>query len=341
MEPLPDIPKDRVVYSVHLYSFWPWTHWPSEKDFDLNWRLKHLWFGVKYNVPMMVTEFGTNKDDAYWKNVINSLQKHGNIHFAYWSIDGYNLKKDPYEDESYGILNQEWDTVRHKWKLDDLRSIQEFHKDSSMLCLMKDSWEPHGWKESKERACEKWFRDEVDYDYTSCAKNTGGMLEHCAATCCRRCNVRRKNCLQPSIKDNWSPPHFNNKENACQEWWNDSKWGARQNCDECHKNIKGMLGHCSFTCCSRCNVLKRNCENVVDTWKPKHFKNEGNACQEWWNESNLIVMNVYMNGARQNCDECLHEINEFGPTYCAKTCCKECNSVKEEMGNMSKKAHRN
>lgn len=42
--------------------------------------------------------------------------------FTYWPLDGF--KCEPEKDETYGIYNNDFRTVRHPWLLKDLMSLQ-------------------------------------------------------------------------------------------------------------------------------------------------------------------------------------------------------------------------
>ena len=42
--------------------------------------------------------------------------------WSYWAIDGY---KYPGEDESFGLLLDDYKTIRHQWLIDQLKSIMQ------------------------------------------------------------------------------------------------------------------------------------------------------------------------------------------------------------------------
>ena len=50
------------------------------------------------------------------------MKENDTIGWAYWAFNGY--QNTPADDESFGILNSDMQTVRHHWKLSDLQSIQ-------------------------------------------------------------------------------------------------------------------------------------------------------------------------------------------------------------------------
>jgi len=76
--------------------------------------------GTNYTAPLWLGEFGENTQSKWWNATIQYLSE-TNINWAYWAYTGY--KTDPSEDESYGIVDSKFTSVRHEWKLADLQGI--------------------------------------------------------------------------------------------------------------------------------------------------------------------------------------------------------------------------
>eukprot|EP00746_Dinoflagellata_sp_MGD_P149472 gnl/MRDRNA2_/MRDRNA2_81500_c0_seq2.p1 gnl/MRDRNA2_/MRDRNA2_81500_c0~~gnl/MRDRNA2_/MRDRNA2_81500_c0_seq2.p1 ORF type:complete len:113 (-),score=13.69 gnl/MRDRNA2_/MRDRNA2_81500_c0_seq2:49-387(-) len=86
---------------------------------------------------MWVAEFGEDSQTTQWNWTIRYLRER-DFDFAYWSIDGEHFPRaavdlghatewgmfpDKARDETYGLLQQDYQTVRHTWKLRDLQSL--------------------------------------------------------------------------------------------------------------------------------------------------------------------------------------------------------------------------
>jgi len=128
-----DIPN-RLVYSGHVY---PWSsdeYGPTigQKKFDtsnysafettVRQRLTYVTTpGYDFTAPFWLGEFGDNSPGACWNFTIELLAKNPTLHWAYWAIDGY--KHAPGDDESFGLFEQDYETIRHPWKLADLQSV--------------------------------------------------------------------------------------------------------------------------------------------------------------------------------------------------------------------------
>jgi len=84
--------------------------------------------------PVWIGEFGTDIPNLHWNWTIAYL-KERDFDFAYWSIDGEhfpNLAQEFGEhvpglshEESFGLWETNYQTVRHKWKLQDLQALME------------------------------------------------------------------------------------------------------------------------------------------------------------------------------------------------------------------------
>jgi len=118
---------NRVVYSFHIYDHSPieWkvtNRWTYSKflDYTVTFMLEE---GHKYTAPIWLGEFGTGSDNKFWHLTIHYLKKNPDVHWAYWPYNGYN--NNPDHDETFGILNPDFKTIRHEWLIEDLQSIQE------------------------------------------------------------------------------------------------------------------------------------------------------------------------------------------------------------------------
>jgi hypothetical protein len=83
--------------------------------------------GHDYTPPVWLGEFGTNSNSSnYWSYLIRYLDERPQIGWAYWAYNGYT--NDATDEESFGLLNKDMKTVRHDWKLADLKTIQKGRK---------------------------------------------------------------------------------------------------------------------------------------------------------------------------------------------------------------------
>merc|ERR1712183_352561 len=81
-------------------------------------------------------EFGQNTRGRYWMHLMKYISVR-DMDFAYWTFNGLKLMdgfKDAdgqwkkydepkWEDETFGILNSDYHTLRHPWKLLDLQAV--------------------------------------------------------------------------------------------------------------------------------------------------------------------------------------------------------------------------
>lgn len=117
---LPD--QSKLVYTGHFYPFTPVL---SDLSYDL---LDPLLFviqtfvevpGHAYSAPFWMGEFGTGENSENWQKIFRFVKEH-DLDWAYWPIDGY---KNPGESEGFGILEDDFYTIRHDWKLQQLQEI--------------------------------------------------------------------------------------------------------------------------------------------------------------------------------------------------------------------------
>lgn len=123
---------DRVVYSSHVYSWSGWSTlvpygkrpFPSfALDMERNWA-----FLLRGNTaPVWVGEFGVPHgagagDHHYWRNLMKYLYE-TDSDFGYWAVNP--RKPENYNNETYGLLRDDWETVINDWRLEDLRKLMK------------------------------------------------------------------------------------------------------------------------------------------------------------------------------------------------------------------------
>lgn len=109
---------------IYLQSLFDWTWGFALQD------------GYPYTAPVWMGEFGTNTRGRYWMHLLTYLSVR-DVDFAYWSLDGLKFTKTAHDhsgnwvhfkdnrwlNETFGLLNSDYYTVRHPWKLLDLQAI--------------------------------------------------------------------------------------------------------------------------------------------------------------------------------------------------------------------------
>ncbi|KAF2098991.1 glycoside hydrolase [Rhizodiscina lignyota] len=121
---------ERVVYSAHVYCWSGWgalqpyarrTYQSFAKDMRKNWA-----YLLESDIaPVWVGEMGTadwpSKGDLnYWQHLVQFLDE-VDSGWAYWAL---NPRKPAANDwESYGLVNDDWETVRWDFRLDDMVSL--------------------------------------------------------------------------------------------------------------------------------------------------------------------------------------------------------------------------
>lgn len=121
---------DRVVYSSHVYQWSGWSTlvpyhkrpYPSfANDMERNWA-----FLLRGNIaPVWVGEFGaphtpSEGDRHYWDNLMRYLRD-VDADFGYWALNP--RKPENYDDETYGLLKEDWETVVEDYRMEDLRKL--------------------------------------------------------------------------------------------------------------------------------------------------------------------------------------------------------------------------
>ncbi|KAF2770814.1 Exo-beta-1,3-glucanase [Teratosphaeria nubilosa] len=122
--------SDRVVYSSHVYSWSGWsTLVPYHKrpypsfalDMERNWG-----FLLRGNIaPVWLGEFGTSHgggpgDHHYWDNLMTYMRE-TDVDWGYWALNP--RKPEKYDNETYGLLADDWETVIDDWRFRDLQSL--------------------------------------------------------------------------------------------------------------------------------------------------------------------------------------------------------------------------
>jgi len=120
---------DKLIYSGHIYPFSPII---SDLPYSLFKTTMHTMqtfvadAGFNYSAPYWMGEFGSGGgNDEKWLHIVQFLQETDHD-WAYWSIDGY---KYPDQGEGYGLLEEDYETIRYPWKMDQLRSIMPILSD--------------------------------------------------------------------------------------------------------------------------------------------------------------------------------------------------------------------
>ncbi|KAK4504908.1 hypothetical protein PRZ48_002871 [Zasmidium cellare] len=123
---------DRVVYSSHVYAWSGWSTlvpygkrpYPSfALDMDKNWA-----FLLRGNTaPVWVGEFGaphgaSDSDHHYWDNLMKILEE-TDADWGYWALNP--RKPEGYDNETYGLLRDDWETVVEDYRFADLTSIMK------------------------------------------------------------------------------------------------------------------------------------------------------------------------------------------------------------------------
>lgn len=116
---------NKLVYSGHIYGFsWPlWVagYWTVSKYEDFYKKMFNEQLYVRnLGVPYLLGEFGNNTKDKYW-NFLMRLLKESDIDWTYWCVDGY--KCDDQENETYGLLTQDFKFIRYDWMIEDLKKV--------------------------------------------------------------------------------------------------------------------------------------------------------------------------------------------------------------------------
>ncbi|OQN98666.1 hypothetical protein B0A48_15332 [Cryoendolithus antarcticus] len=121
---------DRVVYSSHVYSWSGWGalvpyHRRPYPSFAADMERKWAYLLRSDEAPVWVGEFGapnnaSDGDRHYWDNLMRYLRE-ADADFGYWALNP--RKPEKYDNESYGLLKDDWVTVREDYRMADLRTL--------------------------------------------------------------------------------------------------------------------------------------------------------------------------------------------------------------------------
>lgn len=128
-----DVPH-RVVYSAHVYS---WSGWGSiggmyaRRSYDsfAKSMMENWAYLIENDVaPVWIGEFGAPNhpkqgDANYWKNLLKFL-KSVNADFGYWALNP--RKPQNFEEETYGLLEDDWQTPVLDYRLRDLAELRKW-----------------------------------------------------------------------------------------------------------------------------------------------------------------------------------------------------------------------
>lgn len=122
-----------MIYSLHYYdNRWSKriTNW--ERDYasfklSFDWNINAVTIeGEEYTAPIWIGEWGTSMDNGnygYWRYLIRYLQENPHINWAYWSYNGYQMAYP--DDYTSGFMHNDFKTIRHCWKFNDILTIME------------------------------------------------------------------------------------------------------------------------------------------------------------------------------------------------------------------------
>lgn len=123
---------DKLVYSAHVYG---WSGWGSlnpywyrkydsfAEDMERNWE----YLRRNKTAPVWVGEIGSprvpaERDLHYWKNLMRYLRA-TDVDVAYWALNPRKPKDN--EVESYGLLEDDWETPVYDYRLWDLAKLRK------------------------------------------------------------------------------------------------------------------------------------------------------------------------------------------------------------------------
>ena len=128
----------RVVYSSHVYG---WSGWGSlspywrrkpesfNRDMDRNW----AYLLDEDIAPVWVGEFGApdqpNTGDLHYWTMLMDYLRNKDADFGYWALNP--RKPGSNEWESYGLLEDDWKTVRLDYRLFDMTKLRQSQSSKS------------------------------------------------------------------------------------------------------------------------------------------------------------------------------------------------------------------
>jgi len=132
---------------MSLLTFFYQSHWAMERKLDKQWGFV-LEEGHHYTAPVWMGEFGETIRGNYWNNLLRYFSDR-DVDWAYWPLNGrawkdsfrvienddifglltgkltarFEPKPPEWENETYGILREDYATIRNPWQLLDLQGI--------------------------------------------------------------------------------------------------------------------------------------------------------------------------------------------------------------------------
>lgn len=125
-----------IVLAGFIFSCVAEQYWVFEATMDRFWGFM-LEDGQAYQAPVWMGEFGGSVRGRYWLHLLQYLSDK-DVDFAYWAIngkkwsegwidttDGSWVPQDPpgWVNETFGILNDDYSTVRLAWRMLDIASL--------------------------------------------------------------------------------------------------------------------------------------------------------------------------------------------------------------------------
>lgn len=126
---------NRVVYSVHVFSWSGWGHLSPYSSrpypgFVLAMVRNWAWLLEKNFAPVWVAEIGTSRkpkpgDQHYWNNLMKYLESL-DADFGYWAINPRKPHKN--EQEWWALVEDDWETVVNDFRLQGMRTLMSVDK---------------------------------------------------------------------------------------------------------------------------------------------------------------------------------------------------------------------
>jgi len=87
-------------------------------DVSIKWKLQST------TIPIWIGEFGGNDPtDPWWFSIIDLFGQY-NTSWSYWALNGnYIVNSTDFVDETYGVLEQDWLSLRHPSMLANMQTV--------------------------------------------------------------------------------------------------------------------------------------------------------------------------------------------------------------------------
>jgi len=125
-----------LMIAVFVFACFAGTYGLLEGHFDRSWGFI-LDEGNSYTAPVWLGEFGNSVPGFYWNNLMHYANQR-DLDFAYWAINGKKwatgfidmhrghwvaYDHGRWSNETFGILDADYETVRRPWQLLDLQAL--------------------------------------------------------------------------------------------------------------------------------------------------------------------------------------------------------------------------